>query len=433
MRRALLVLTLAAALLGQHATRPASADENPDARRTAAVFVIPETGTLSRATRATLQLTMENALASNRQLRVADVDARMADRAGRVPWQRITAARSRLAAGSRALERDRAAQALADLETAATELERVLAFLDDPDELVRAQFLLAAAHAVLGQDKQAAKVFRRLASWRPDYALAKSGARLPDKHSAAVSKAWREAADALAGKKTGSLRLESEPSGAMAFVDGRFVGFTPTTVEDLRPGAHYITYRIPGFYPVTSAAEVTRKTRKVSATMEPAERADQVDNLARAVAVALDSTEGPRALLDLRDLLGVDHAIFVRVPSIDDEQGRYLAAVFETSTRRRLALVEAPASDDIEALFHELARSLYANIAPDSGLAHLDDRPRRGRKAKKPIYKRWWFWTGIAATAAAGVGVPLYLMRDGNGGGVCPDGATCGQVSWRFF
>src|SRR5690606_17793543 len=40
--------------------------------------------------------------------------------------------------------------------------------------------------------------------------------------------------------KTGTLLIESRPSGATALVNGRSVGVTPVTIEDLAPGAYTV-------------------------------------------------------------------------------------------------------------------------------------------------------------------------------------------------
>jgi hypothetical protein len=43
--------------------------------------------------------------------------------------------------------------------------------------------------------------------------------------------------------------------------------------------------------------------------------------------------------------------------------------------------------------------------------------------AAAPVYKRWWFWTGIGVAVAGGVVAALALNR--GGGDDCPSGVTC--------
>jgi hypothetical protein len=43
--------------------------------------------------------------------------------------------------------------------------------------------------------------------------------------------------------------------------------------------------------------------------------------------------------------------------------------------------------------------------------------------AATPVYKRWWFWTGIGLAVAGGVVAAIALS--GGGGDKCPSGVTC--------
>lgn len=42
-------------------------------------------------------------------------------------------------------------------------------------------------------------------------------------------------------------------------------------------------------------------------------------------------------------------------------------------------------------------------------------RKKSGRGESKPVYKKWWFWTGIAAVGVAG-GVGIYAASNGGSG-----------------
>ena len=41
------------------------------------------------------------------------------------------------------------------------------------------------------------------------------------------------------------------------------------------------------------------------------------------------------------------------------------------------------------------------------------DAPVPEASASPPLYKRWWFWTGLGVAAAAGTGSWLLLRGDG--------------------
>jgi hypothetical protein len=79
----------------------------------------------------------------------------------------------------------------------------------------------------------------------------------------------RPAAATRPGATTGALRVESRPSGAAVFVDGRNVGTTPLQVSDLGPGAHQVRLELPGHRSwTTTAAIVAGQSVRVAASLE---------------------------------------------------------------------------------------------------------------------------------------------------------------------
>lgn len=87
--------------------------------------------------------------------------------------------------------------------------------------------------------------------------------------------------------------------------------------------------------------------------------------------------------------------------------GDYDAAIF--SFRKFLTLdPETARRADVELLIDDLeAKKAQAEmLARDRKLAAPKPAPRR------PITSRWWFWTGVAALAAAGGGTVYLLTRE---------------------
>lgn len=402
------------------------------AKARAAVFIVPESGELSPATAATLLVIMEEALKQSDKVAVVDIESQLAARAGKRPEERLLEARTRLSGAKGALNPQMAAAAADEFQDVWSELQQLLDYLE-LSEIADAQFALGAAHALAGDKKRARNVFRLLAAWNPDFASREEFA------TGVVDAAWQEArksvAAATAKGRTGVVELKSEPAGALAYIDGQFVGFTPLESEGLAEGIHYVTVRMPGRYRVTRAAKVRkRKDRKVRVELQPAARAEEVAKLGQVLAasVASDSTTGPEALSKLRDILAVDQVIAVLVPDRTAGRPVYKAARFDAETRRRISAVSAPSKDDIEALLGNLARSLDAEIAietePPRVVKKKPEKPRQKR-----FYKRWWFWTGVTTAVVAGVGVPLLFKYDVfTPEPACPVGNTCGRVVWQF-
>jgi len=65
------------------------------------------------------------------------------------------------------------------------------------------------------------------------------------------------------------IRVESLPTGAQIFVDGRSVGFAPVVVSDLMPGTHSIRMELPGHRPWVNAVTLGPGAReRVAASLE---------------------------------------------------------------------------------------------------------------------------------------------------------------------
>ena len=68
---------------------------------------------------------------------------------------------------------------------------------------------------------------------------------------------------------TGVLVIESRPTGATVFVDGRRVGTTPMSLPDASPGTHRIRLEMTGFSPWVTTANIQAGVRtRVAASLE---------------------------------------------------------------------------------------------------------------------------------------------------------------------
>ncbi len=71
------------------------------------------------------------------------------------------------------------------------------------------------------------------------------------------------------GQALGRLEVESKPSGASIYIDGRFLGYTPYT-GDVSVGRHTITLQLAGYQPYETTVNITpNKITKISASLKP--------------------------------------------------------------------------------------------------------------------------------------------------------------------
>jgi len=362
---------------------------------------------------------MERALEDDQRLYVVDRDRALAERAGLVPEEVISEARGLLESGEAMLRQGRAQPALQRLQAAETQLGQHLAWMSK-NELARAQFLVGAAQAVLGNRDAAMAAFQRLQVWRPDFVA--DTAISP----AVVLPVWERTHDRVRTLPGGSIEIKSSPDRALAYVDGRFVGFTPTTAEGLAVGDHYVTLRKVGFQrQVERVAASDKQQHGVHGTLEPSPGADDLNRQLTSVAAGLGGARAPAELTAVGETLQIDHLVLVRMPAAG--AGKYEAFVYATASRKRLAAATADADPerDIDATFTQLARALYAQVV------FVPPPPPRKPPAvagKRSVWSRWWLWAGIGVAAAAAVAVPLTIDAASSGGPSCPGNAVCAEI-----
>lgn len=382
---------------------------------------------LGAARKATLAVTLERALRRDKRLLVIDQDDRLAARTKAVPTDAVNEGRAMLATGEEMLRRGQAKAAVLKLQGASAQLATVLAWTQKQD-LARAQLYLGTAQAVAGDTKAALATFVALLAWRPDQLPD------PDVEPTKVLPVWEKAQLQAAKLPRASLSIATSPAGALAYVDGKMVGFTPTTVDDLAEGVHYVTLRRAGSVRRVDPVKVSAKaTAELAAVLEPSNGAPE---LADAVALLDDGLGEPIAkagaqagLAGIGDLLAVEHVVVLDVLPGD---GAYRAWVYAVDGGARLGATEITVGDrDPEDAFAEAGAALYRQVAKAKVKPRVSKR--RAGKRGRSIFTRWWFWTGVGAIAATAIAVPVVMeLTDGPAPLTCPVGQSCGGVVFRF-
>lgn len=407
----------------------ASGDDEGEAGVSVAVFLLAD-GELSRHAHATLMRGMERALKQNRRLAVKDKDLLLAEFAGEVPSEDVGEARALYAAGRELLDKERAREAIDKLVAAEAAFEKVLAFARK-NELADTQFLLGVAYAAASEKRKARAAFQRLQVWRAGYAF--DAERYPQ-----IVPLWEDARKDIARGGRGSLEIMSEPEGALAFVDGKYVGVTPTAADGLPEGDHYVTLKLEGYQRRVVKARVDARYQElVTETLPRSEKYLLVEQSLTRARASLGAERADVAMLDLRTFLFIDQAVFLKVTP----KGNVLrvdAYLYDLRSKRRLSQVLAASVDsrDVDAAndaLSDVATSLYTGVRYDGRDPEAERLARERKKPRKkgptPIYARWWFWTAIGVGVAA-VATPILFYDDlvGPPPPSCPDGHTCVEV-----
>lgn len=425
----LVALAVAAALCAPPAARADDGGADPKAEVAVTVVVTAADGVkLGAARKATVAVSMERALRRDRRLDVIDQDDRLAARAKAIPEDAVAEARALASTGEAMLRRDQAKAAVLKLQGATAQLAAVLAWTQKQD-LARAQLYLGTAQAIAGDTKGALATFVALQIWRPD--------QLPDPDlaPATVLPLWEKAQAQVKKLAQGSLAIQTSPAGALAYVDGRMVGFTPTTVDGLVEGVHYVTLRRAGsvrrIEPVTISAKAPAQ---LSALLEPSagapDLADGIALLDDGLGEPIARAQAQAGLATVGDMLGVEQ---VAVVEVRPGEGTYRVYVYAVDGGARLGMTDVKVGDrDLEDAFAAAGVELYKQVAAAKVVVKPKKCGPRGPRGPS-IFTRWWFWTGVGTVVAAGIAVPVVMkLTDGPDGPTCPGGASCGSVVFRF-
>src|SRR5206468_7376518 len=99
--------------------------------------------------------------------------------------------------------------------------------------------------------------------WRSDYKVDLT--KYPPELLSTVEDTRKE----VERQKRGSIEIRSEPAAAQAYVDGRYIGVTPTFADGLIVGEHWVTLKKEGFKKAVMAAQASARAQQVvSITME---------------------------------------------------------------------------------------------------------------------------------------------------------------------
>ncbi len=359
---------------------------------------------------------LDEGLKRNARLEMKDLDTRLAEFAQEVPQSDIDEGRANAQDGQKALMALDLPTAIKKLTAAVETLQKVLPHIKK-QELADAQMALAAAYYENGEKKQAHAELLKLLTWRIDYKL--DTAKYPPDLIAPVEEARKEVDKA----KRGSIEIHSDPPGAQAYVDGKYLGTTPTFAEGLAVGEHYVTLKKEGYKKEVRPAKADSKTQQLIEI--PLERSNKyllVEQALKSVEQSLGKPQLDDNADNLKEVLFIDHAVFVRAKSAGAGQLSVDAYLYDLRNRRRLTRVTktVPVAE-AEKQLSTLASTPYLNVSYEAELEAPKDAPPPKRAERKKFYKTWWFWTSITVVVAGVVIAAVVVPKPKSCGGMfCP-------------
>ena len=380
--------------------------------------------------------------AARAALRTLDVvDSRNADQAF---LGYSDADREALAEGARLLEEGRQAYLELELEAAIERLEMSIAAFDrgaaameDTSGLGEALMYLGASQVFARRTRDARTTFQRLHVQMPQIQPDE------DTFNPEVVSRYEASRPRDASAPSGSISIDSDPPGAIAYVDGVARGVTPLVVEELVAGEHVVRMSSPGSLSFIERTGVSRgrQAGPVSAFLMESEG---LEGLAEAIAnLPTDSAMspergGPTVLIG--QILGVNTLGVIRVSPEDTDESVHLELlIFKLDDRIRTLRIHGPvptAQGRLESGVMELVRQGFAaalrpqrqadaeEVAPAIDPELLARQDEEEDSVAGPIWTRWWLWAAIGGAVAAGVTVGILAAGGGEELGTDPTGTV---------
>jgi hypothetical protein len=281
------------------------------------------------------------------------------------------------------------------------------------------------AYAVLKDEEKAKEEFRRVAYLDPQREL--SGREFSPKMMALFSGVKQE----VLSQEPVRLRIESNPSGATVYLNGRPSGPTPLELR-LRPTEYFVLVEKEGMFPWYQPVNLSRRVQSLQVILKPTSE-DQ--ELMHSLRVREGVDQQAEDISIVRDLAGAVGAQIVFLGAVQKEGGyRLLGQLYDvrTSDFSRVAFSDlgnetGDLSDSAGAVAGELTKLIRSDgyvtpaVGPDltGPLKNLTvgaaDRPKQEEGAAPPPekkwYQHWWIWPLVAG---AGVGIYFGVKQVSN-------------------
>lgn len=350
----------------------------------------------------------------------------------------LSRARERLEAGRQAYLNLELEQAIEQLQGAVADFDAAAAALEDPGDLGQALLFLGASHAFNMQRREAIQVFRRLHTQMPHIQPD------PDTFNPDVVQLYEAAAPPDARSPSGTISVDSNPQGAIVYVDFLARGRTPLNVEGLIAGEHVVRVSRPGATPFVETLAVRRGRASTStAYLVDRENLDGLsDALVRIRDAGVERLTGDSAIAEVATMLDLSKIGVIRVSDAGGGRATLELLLFDTASGRRLVrgqgtvetgtgVLEAGVQRLVAGAFEAALRPSQA--ADAEAIPAVDTTPTTTTPAGPPgppIYEEWWFWTIIGAVVVVGVGVGVGVAVASEGPPLGNDPG--GQVIFTF-
>ncbi|MDQ3033003.1 MAG: PEGA domain-containing protein [Myxococcota bacterium] len=342
-------------------------------------------------------------------------------------------ARERLDAGRQAYLNLDLPAAIEQLTGAVADFDAAAAALEDPEDLGQALLFLGASLAFEGRARDAQRVFARLHVQMPQVQPD------PNTFNPDIMARFEAARPRDAQRPEATIRIESDPPGAIAYVDFLARGVTPIDVGGLHGGEHVVRVTRAGATPFVQTITVrARGTESTSAYLVDSDRTGGLaDTLAQVPEADPSTLTATSPIRQIAEVLELDRIGVIRVaPGSSDEQVALELLVFDVASGRRLVRGAGTAPTgvgELERGVDQLVSGALEAALTQRQLGDAERIPAARSEGPAPvtppsepsIAEQWWLWAivgGVVVAVAVGVGVGVAVSEQGPGVGNDPQG-----------
>ena len=313
--------------------------------------------------------------------------------------------------------------AIEKLTEAEGELRSILGQPGVKELLLKALFMHGASLALNLDDELAQNVFMQILSMQ-------SEAEVPAEYPDVVKDAFIEARQASDEINAGAISVSTRPDGVRVFVDGKYRGLSPLSLENVSPGPHTVMAESTGYWEAIKQVEVASEEKSmVSLDLTPAADYPQYRAAVKKIRRKFSHPYLYKQVKNLGRIMDSNEILAIRVGSKGGDLvfDAYVYNIDERAYKTKKSLVGASMN-----LTDEMANLLEVLLSDDTDWydADEDSAPPPGSVVitetgeeirtpgaeETPVYKTWWFWTiigGVVVAAGAGVGTWLALRDTG--------------------
>jgi len=259
-----------------------------------------------------------------------------------------------------------------------------------------------------GEEDRSLDMFARSRALRPDFSPE------PALYSPPVREAWERSRERPAGPA--ELLVQSFPTGAEIFLEGRNVGVTPARVRMPREGPARVRVELDGY---RDGEKITQWLPGDSGMIEFTLERDPDSEVLAMLAADPEGAQTGRALTEMASRAGAARVAVLVYESMPGERPvlRVISLNPGDRTAAVLGTVPWPEGD-------RPAEQVAGETAGVLAKAGWPEKTAAGKQGRS-WYDRWWFWTVMVAVVAG-------IAAAGAGGGGGGSGSSTGTIGVNF-